>query len=658
MIDELYIDGQRADLSGADIYLDYKSQLLADIKQLIASHSYSIKLPKTANNLRLIDCSHVPTTTSRFAYTKHKATLLRDGVCLLDNVDVVLLSVGNTIDISLLWNAFPKMQNIQNVNLNEMPYELDNTDDNTEYIVWYGTSADGKEPRSKDSRFPQMELGQLWRNNFRHPVLSLYEILQKISRYYDVSFNYPADARERLQSLVVPILKREVAAEFMKPFSLSVGIKPYGATGKGFVDVPLNEWQGSGKFYDYLQISTDTIKGWEKPVKSLPWGVKYTLKATAELRQVQFTDYRTLKAVAPEELYIRIDSRNIGYNKDGVGNYGDVETTYLTAYRTELSSGVYGKYVIDDKCELPVLYPESIFIVSIRIKKEDEWSDSFTFFTGSGTIHFEFIPEVEKVEPTYGNDVIPIPFLNYYYFLVPNLPKIKVTDFIKSVAQLFGWFIYEQNGQIIFKPYQVLTDNKSVAKDWSEYYLSSGETTLEYVINDQLTKRNAFAFANKTDYPETTAVIEINNEQLSNEESNFVESKFSAASNSSVGGIVSIPIYEYNYDWDGTKQSLYDKWKYTKDDKMYLLSRIRNGEYYTAQFTQTWGRIVADYWQTYVSMIEEGKLITCTMLLSPLELRTLDMSVPVYIKQLGSYFAVVEIKTKADNQAEVKLIKL
>lgn len=659
MIDELYIDGQRADLSGTDIYLDYKSQMLADIKTLVASHSFSIKLPKTANNLRLIDCSHVPTSASRFAYTKHKATLLRDGICLLDGVDVVLLSVSSTIDISLLWNIFPKMQNLQNINLNEMPYEEDNSEENLEFVHWYGSPVDGNDIRSKDSRFPQMELGQLWRNNYRHPVISLAEIMQKIARYYKVVINLPNGVRARMENMVVPVLNRSVSPTFTKPFTLLATGNIIARNNTMAYIGAENNWHMEGMNWSYyIRQSSETIVSVLRyPFINEAWGVTYKLHITGSLKQTQFVDASTFARYCPEEIFIRIQSKNIAHDAEGKGNYGDeIEETYVAMYRTEMADS-YATYVVDEKCELPAMNTDSIFAFSIS-EKNDGKSPSFQTFTSRSELNFEFTPDVAQLEPLYSNTTLPISLVNYYYYLVPNLPKVKVVDFIKSVAQLFGLFIYEQNGEIMFQPYKLLETNKSKARDWSQYYLSSSVDTLEYVVNESLTKRNVFCFANASDYPETSAVIEIDNEQLSSEENNLVESKFAAASNASIGGAASIPLYEYNYDWDGKKQSLYEKWKYSKDSKMYLLERVKNGDFYTAKFTTDWKKITEEYWQTYIGMIKEGRLVTCTLLISPFELRTLDMSVPVYIKQLGAYFAVQEIKTKANNQAEVKLIKL
>ena len=50
---ELYIDERRVDLSDDNIALNYKSNLLSDITKIVSNNSYTIKLPKTSNNMAL-----------------------------------------------------------------------------------------------------------------------------------------------------------------------------------------------------------------------------------------------------------------------------------------------------------------------------------------------------------------------------------------------------------------------------------------------------------------------------------------------------------------------------------------------------------------------------------------------------------------------------
>ena len=92
--DELYINNTKADLNKTDITLGYKSNLLTDISKIVSNSSYTIKLPKTAKNLALIECAHLRSSICRLAYLKHKGTLLRNGIEIIKDAIVVLLEIN------------------------------------------------------------------------------------------------------------------------------------------------------------------------------------------------------------------------------------------------------------------------------------------------------------------------------------------------------------------------------------------------------------------------------------------------------------------------------------------------------------------------------------------------------------------------------------
>ncbi len=108
--DELYINNTKADLNKTDITLSYKSNLLTDISKIVSNSSYTIRLPKTANNLALIECAHLPSSISRYPYLKHKGTLLRNGIEIIKDAIVVLLEINESIEIALTWGNVTKLR--------------------------------------------------------------------------------------------------------------------------------------------------------------------------------------------------------------------------------------------------------------------------------------------------------------------------------------------------------------------------------------------------------------------------------------------------------------------------------------------------------------------------------------------------------------------
>ena len=71
-----------------------------------------------------------------------------------------------------------------------------------------------------------------------------------------------------------------------------------------------------------------------------------------------------------------------------------------------------------------------------------------------------------------------------------------------------------------------------------------------------------------------------------------------------------------------------------------------------------WSELLAANYTEYVSMLNHARVLRERFILPPMELRDIDMRKPVYLRQYGAYFAISTIKTKANNEAEVELIKM
>jgi hypothetical protein len=60
----------------------------------------------------------------------------------------------------------------------------------------------------------------------------------------------------------------------------------------------------------------------------------------------------------------------------------------------------------------------------------------------------------------------------------------------------------------------------------------------------------------------------------------------------------------------------------------------------------------------YSKMLADTKVITEYINLSSIDLKNVQMNVPVYLGQHGAYFAIVTIVTKENDICEVKLVKM
>ena len=219
--DELYINNTKADLNKTDITLSYKSNLLTDISKIISNRSYTIRLPKTAKNLALIECSHLPSSISRYPYLKHKGTLLRNGVEMIKNANVVLLETGETIEVALTWGNVTNFAGV----VNDGKKLTDITHGTVEGVDWVIWSNKG----SNSAQFPLIDYGfnsddpNVW----YHPVVTVKWILDKIQEQSGVTFNFPSDKLTVINKMIIPLLTRNDSQEIYDAYPMTLKVTGY-----------------------------------------------------------------------------------------------------------------------------------------------------------------------------------------------------------------------------------------------------------------------------------------------------------------------------------------------------------------------------------------------------------------------------------------------
>lgn len=120
---QLYIDGVLMDMSEESaITLDIKSNLFRDITKMTANTTYTINLPKTAHNMAVLEFAGKPNTSSKYPYIFHTARYFRNGLEIIRNGRASVLSVKETIEISIYWGLFQALATLQSsdLKLNEL----------------------------------------------------------------------------------------------------------------------------------------------------------------------------------------------------------------------------------------------------------------------------------------------------------------------------------------------------------------------------------------------------------------------------------------------------------------------------------------------------------------------------------------------------------
>lgn len=602
MRDELYIDGTKVDMGESGVSLEYRSNILTDISKIVSNFSYTIKLPKTKNNLRLIECAHIPSAVSSFPYLPHVGTLLRDGVQIVDGANVVLMSVSDTIEIALSWGnatGFSKIIEFEG-NLDDLDYGID------DYVFWrYDISPD------EDAPIINYGFRSTEKHVSYHPVVSAKWLLDRIQSQFGVNLLFPSDKQDVLQSLKIPLLKKEDAQKHVDANRVTLTLNGLKRT-DGALRVYQLMFYGLVSSY-YVEYYSDSV--------------------LISAFKPKFNNMQLNYSIDCKLIYVGSAYKNGGYLDIVDADTGEI-IDQVNAF--EVIDRGNDNYECHFKKDLSLEPYDKTIYVSTTVSKTG--NDSVSLVSGSITLEAK-VSEVGADIGEYNK-----------FFTIPNLPSIKLIDFIKSIAYMLGVFaVPGDNNDIRFISFDTVIENKSNAVDWSGRVLFNdyGDVArnISYQLND-FTQKNWFRYKEDDNVTENyDSFIAVENRALDYER-DAVSLPFSACD--TLGGVASIPLYSYNDDGELEYDSgmnprivLYD-------------SETRSGVFYPLR----WEELIRQHYASYQEVVRQPKVIKELVLLSAPELAILDLLKPVYIRQYGSYFAIVKVKTKENNICEVELLKI
>lgn len=601
MRDMLYINGQLVDLAdGVDITLNYKSNLLTELDKIVGNNSYTIKLPKTSRNMEIIGCADMPSAVTSFPRNAHSARYFRNGVEIIPDGRAVLLSVGEHIEVALAWgvsSAFFRLTE-DGRNINEFP----NIDD---YVQWEASNSksvyDGvSKVINADVRYGLVSGEKL---AAIHPSVRSSYIFDLLGNQYGIRFDFPDDRKAFINSLIIPLVTRKGG------FANSSRSKGSVAYSSLTLDYVFQDLGGEAtRFFTYVppyDWSENDFIGFR---------VNSEGKVTI---QPMFRSY-----VADIAVYY------------GSGNIPSEWTPEYLPYHIVGDGSGRDVYVYEYKVEIDLAEGDNF-----GINLTDAIASGF-----NGTIlQVEIVPNIIKI-----GDKFPI---------VENLPGITGVDFLKAIASIAGMFcVPSTDGDVIkFIAFDSLVGNGN-ALDWSGRVVpadySNRPRVIGYVL-DGFARVNRMLWADDDSVKTTAANGYIIVEDYTLDyERDAVVLPFSATDTRD--GMAMIRLYEYP-DAEGSDQG---EPELQSVEPRLLIEKNVNG-YSTGTFNGLhWNSLIEKYYKTYQDAVRTPVVITENIMLDEIALRDLDMSVPVYLRQYGKYYAVVEVKAPSSGVCECKLLQL
>ena len=590
MKDLLYINGQLVDLGdGVNITLDYKSNMLTDLSKIVGNNSYTINLPKTMKNLNIIGCADMAGVVSSFPRTYHEARYFRNGVELFKDGKAVLMGVGDTIEIVLLWGLSSGVYKL--VELDKNLNEFTGIDD---YVMLEATNS--KSAFDGRTKVVNMDVQYGLKSGETlaaiHPSVRSSYIFGLIERNFGVSFDLPHEREGLVNSLMIPLLTRNGG---FANSSRSVGIVSYSELSQNYVLQKIGDEFDSNFLYS-------------PPVD---WGT---------------TDFVGFKVLSAGKLKIQITFKSSIADKAIYYGAGNIPSEWGVKYLSYYISN--GEYVYDSVFTIDVAEGDGFGIEMVGVIS--------TGFNGA-LMRVELTPSTIEI-----GERFPI---------VENLPNISCVEYVKAIAAIGGMFcVPSDDGAIKFITFESLAD-RSNAVDWTDKLIVKDATnkprSISYSLND-FARKNNMLWTDDDSVGITTAngAILVDDVTLDLER-DAVELPFAASDTR--GGKAMIRLYEYDDDGKPELQSV---------EPRILIEKDVDG-YSTGTFDGLhWNTLIGEYYNTYQNAVKSPVVVSELVRLDELSLRDLDVAKPVYLRQYGRYYAIVELKAPSNGVCECKLLQL
>ena len=619
MTEELYINSEAVDLKpDAAVTLNYKSNLLGDISKITSSNSQTIQCPKTTRNRKIFDNPGAPAYMSDKRYKRYSARLVRNGIEIVRIGYAVLLSSSEAYEIALYWGVMANFQAWVDkaAKLNELT--------GTEALTWDANITATSLPQMKSAGYGFAKYGCGVSNtslaNF-HPSATAWWILDKITRQAGFTFEMPSKYASALQAIAIPCLSQN-ASDASNKAEATVSTYPF-LLYNGFWGYSIAGYNGTDRHEIFDPDDNTKIRKVDNATKVI---ISIVDQSGARLGMVL---YSNSASEFPSRVYIRATRYN---DRD------ETTTQIAVSIGSSSVSSSTGMYA----------YQKTYYFADIE--EEITWGeyDYLRLFPHDGTsvisgsrLGNTKLTITEDFETIIYPSLFPIP---------QNLPEISQIDFIKAICGMLGIFAVPDPANVNnlkFVSLDTLQENKAQACDWSDKFVRSNDDEpkiTEYKINDYC-HNNYFKYK-EDDTVSTNADgnLKIDSEVLDAEKT-VITLPFAPSDGST--------IRHYELNDDGTAVDTVQ----VKDRIMRLISDGSGLAMLTfdgLDFTT----LLSKYYSTLSRLLNRAITITEQIMLNEYDLKSLDYSIPFYLRQYGKFYGIVSIQSTANKACEVKAVQL
>ena len=603
MTRELIIEGQHVDLApDTDITLEYVSNILSDPGKISLSHSYTVKLPKTARNARILDDPGRPGYDSSLARRFLTAQYFRNGIDLIGQAQAYLVSISaDSYEVVLVWSRVPGLKE-----WNDAKLKLSDLT-GLPTLQWKGATY--ATAGTTDGCFFARYVSGAWNNapNIApHPSVTLYELMTRIFQNAGVPYEIGDRLTDTLQShalLVAPSHKPSLTME------LDAGAQ---ASSLKWITT-----SGSGSYWWFQGWQT----GWDAPGDG---GLETS---------------RTIQRGPSEELRFYLNLKIAGATPDLYFSLEHGGDSYILSPSRTTDGGYLMDTVVDLNSDLRMDEESDYFSIKI-MGLSDNGTYSFSAYDPLRPM-FALIRPHETIQAEHQN-LFPIS---------DNLPNIGQMDFIKAVLGLFGALMWTANGTLVLERYDDIL-HKEQAVDWTHKVdMREGIQDFQYLLSD-FAQKNLIKYEPDVTLPVSPDITLEMEDPTADESKELLKLPFAASIRDQAIH------YRCTDAWDDNGQY------YVEVEDIDIKPRIFGFTYdgqtrglrFPDSLSGKWA--TSAYLETYQSLIRTPVQISVNIRLHELDLAQLDTTRPVYLGQYGRYYAILKIQTSNTDLCKVELLQL
>ncbi|MCL1933957.1 MAG: hypothetical protein FWF53_09140 [Candidatus Azobacteroides sp.] len=635
---ELYIENNLIELDDKfDFSLIFNSSVFQEITSVKSNRTTTIKIPKTIENLRAIEFSNIPENITEFPYQKKDVKLYKNGLPIIEEGRGYILAISDYIEFFITWGEGFDIKNLQNLKLRELQ-----VDENERYVMWeyndLSHTASGtllsEENRKYGFAYADFVNTSVMNAKFliNHPFVSFKWIMEKVCEESEINIIIPDDEniQDLYNKLYIPVIEKN-------PDSLENGDQEVQFSFKvneKFVIAPIGDPEISDP-KGYIVGNSIVIK--EDCLISFSGKVIYFF-LVAFCKWVHFRIYR-----------------------NGV-------LFYFKGYDHPTSNIDY---------ELPLELDEES---SIECEKDDVITFQLEVRNGgwpfgkttwnpvAKTVNGYFTLNVKPKEVKPGSK----------YPIIPNLPDITAFDMLNTVMAMFGLFAdYTPNGIRLYSIDEIYA-KKLQAKDWTHKVITGNKIdSVSFSFGDFAQMNRLRYLKDETVVTDADYYFNVDNEALDAEKTLY-EMKFAASDDSVSNGLYDLlpedmhlayfPIYTPE-GFDNNGDIVKDENGHPIFNYEKISNRICKMEFMKVNVSErkdgvatfydmSFIVLIETYYHYYQKIIRHPKVIEVTLLLTDLDIFTLDLMTPVYLEQTGNYYIIIDLQINGNNIAKTKLLQM